>query len=167
MRLTEQCSFQSELLMCFGGKPGAPLLCSGTSLTSVWESGGQRHWGPRKITHQLLKGNVCHLYVQPMIYLIYDISMKTKMSFTLLEHKVWRKQHTSYFIEHGFYFLSNHKLRTKNTEHRFFFFLSVEVKLKGVFEGKFSLLFTGNQTLVILNGCSMPNSSTPGGENFP
>lgn len=89
------------------------------------------------------------------------------MSFTILEHKVQKKQHTSYFIKHGFYFLSNHTLRTKKTQSIDFFFLSVEVKSKGVFEGKFSLLFTGNQTLVILNGCSMPSSPAPGGENFP
>lgn len=89
------------------------------------------------------------------------------MGFVLLEHKVWRKQHTSYFMRHGFYFLSNHKWRGKKTQSTDFFFLSVEVKSKGVFEGKFSLLFTGNQTLVILNGCSMPSSPTPGGENFP
>lgn len=55
----------------------------------------------------------------------------------------------------------------KKTQSIDFFFLSVEVKSKGVFEGKFSLLFTGNQTLVIFNGCSMPSSPAPGGENFP
>lgn len=124
MRLTEQCSFQCELL-CFGGRPGAPSLFSSASILhpaslSVAKShqlaGHGRHWRPRKITHELLKENVYHGSVQFMTYL-----WKT-MSFSKLEHKVQGKWLTSYFIKHGFYFLSNHKLRTKNTKHNFFFF---------------------------------------------
>lgn len=44
------------------------------------------------------------------------------MGFAVPEHEVWRKQHTSYFMRRGFYFLSNHKWRKNPHKVQIFFF---------------------------------------------